>query len=49
MPSYLQAITWVQGISKFGAKWHRPLKLVHLYGNFAIVVTTSNKLADRRV
>ena len=25
---------------KFGAKWQETLKLLHLYGNLAIVVTT---------
>ena len=39
----LPTITCVQGISKFG-NGTGPLKLLHLYGNLAIVVTTSNKL-----
>ncbi len=40
----LQTITLVQGISNLVLIGRGPLKLLHLYGNLATVVTTSNKL-----
>ena len=40
----LQTINWVQGIQNLVLNGTGPLKLLHLYGNLAIVMTTSNKL-----
>ena len=40
----LQTINWVKAYHNLVLNGTGPLKLLHLYGNFAIVVTTSNKL-----
>ena len=40
----LQTITWCKAYQNLVLNGTGPLKLLHLYGNLAIVMTTSNKL-----